>query len=175
MADLEVLMRTPVLATERLVLRAPRASDAPAWTAFIGSERSRFVGGPVDAGRGWRSFAGLVGHWVLRGYGSFVFHLRDDPAPLGMVGPWHPGDWPEREIGWSAWTEAAEGRGFVAEAARAVLSHVFRDLGWTTAVSYVDPENARSIALAERLGARRDGAAERPDPGGLVFRHPRPA
>jgi RimJ/RimL family protein N-acetyltransferase len=43
----------------------------------------------------------------------------------------------------------------------------------------VDPENLRSIAVAERLGARRDPEAEAayagtPDEGVAVYRHPRP-
>jgi RimJ/RimL family protein N-acetyltransferase len=46
-------------------------------------------------------------------------------------------------------------------------------------VSYIDPDNARSAALATRLGARRDAKAEAafdgtPDAGVQVFRHPRP-
>ena len=38
-------------------------------------------------------------------------------------------------------------------------------------VSYIDPGNARSIALAERLGARPDPDAPRADPDDLVYRH----
>jgi RimJ/RimL family protein N-acetyltransferase len=54
-----------------------------------------------------------------------------------------------------------------------VRAHAFRDLGWTTAVSYIDPDNARSIALAERLGAVRDRGARQPvfDKPCLVYRH----
>ena len=61
-----------------------------------------------------------------------------------------------------------------AEAARAVLAHVFGTLGWTTAVSYISPQNARSIALAERLGAVRDAGAAGPAESDLVFRHSPP-
>ena len=51
----------------------------------------------------------------------------------------------------------------------------FAVLGVETLVSYVDPANQRSIAVAERLGAYRDAAAVVQDPGDLVFRHRRPA
>jgi len=169
------LADTPVLATERLTLRAPRAEDWPPSAAFLASGRARFVGGPAEAGPAWRIFGHVIGHWVLRGFGMFVFCDRASGRALGMTGPWFPETWPEPEIGWTLWRAEDEGRGLVAEAARAAIDHAFRDLGWTTAVSYIDPDNARSIALAERLGAARDAAAPAPGPGDLVFRHPAPA
>ena len=170
--DLEDLMETPVLRTERLLLRAPRAGDYPAWEAFICDERSRFVGGPLSKGRAWRAFSTLVGHWLLRGCGGYVLVEHGSSVPIGQVGPWYPGEWPEREIGWTAWSAAVEGRGLMREAADAVLDHVFRDLGWTSAVSYIDPDNFRSVALAERLGAVLDETAPWPgDERLLVYRH----
>ncbi len=41
-------------------------------------------------------------------------------------------------------------------------------------VSYVHPENHRSAAVAERLGATLDPDAPKQDPGDLVYRHPSP-
>jgi len=38
-------------------------------------------------------------------------------------------------------------------------------------VSYIDPENSRSIALAERLGAWPDEFATADDETDLVYRH----
>ncbi len=170
------LSPTPVLETERLILRAPRAEDWPAWAAFAADERSRFVGGPLEAEAAWRAFGHVIGMWVMRGFGTFVVEPREGGAPLGMCGPWYPEGWPEPEIGWSLWSPGAEGKGHAFEAARASIAHAFGPLGWTTAVSYIDPDNARSIALAERLGARRDAAAAHPGIGPcLVFRHPAPA
>ncbi|MEL6575525.1 MAG: GNAT family N-acetyltransferase [Pseudomonadota bacterium] len=174
------VLPTPVLESTRLVLRAPVASDVDAFTAFWTTERARWHGGPFTPGRCWRNLGTQIGHWVMRGYGGFLMTERESGRAVGFVGPWHPGEWPEAEIGWSVFDPADEGRGFAAEGARRVLDHVFGDLGWSTAVSYVDPANARSIALAERLGARRDAEAARPPQGEddepcLVFRHPHPA
>lgn len=166
----------PVIETERLRLRAPGRQDWPAWRAMMASDRSRFIRDPeIDDGKAWRAFGHVIGHWVLRGYGSFVFTARGEDAALGMTGPWHPFDWPEREIGWSIWSAEAEGKGFAFEAATAARDFAFRALGWDTAVSYVDSENTRSIALAERLGGVRDDAARTPfDTPCLVFRHTPP-
>lgn len=172
------LADTPVLQTERLILRAPGAQDWPACRDFLMSERSRYVrAAEIDEGTAWRGFCHIVGMWVVRGYGSFVFCLRGTDTALGMTGPWHPADWPEREIGWTVWQAEAEGMGYAFEATKAARDHAFGALGWETAVSYVDPDNARSIALAERLECTLDATAPKPDdedPPALVYRHPRP-
>lgn len=171
------LAGTPVLETARLVLRAPRAGDYEPFAAFLTSDRARHVGGPVTRALAWRAMGHLTGHWVHRGFGMFIFADRAAPdTPLGMAGPWFPEGWPEHEIGWSVWAPAAEGRGLAHEAAQAARAHAFGALGWDTAVSYIDPGNARSIALAERLGAVRDAGAAYPDPDKpcLVYRHSAP-
>ncbi|MEO0911829.1 MAG: GNAT family N-acetyltransferase [Pseudomonadota bacterium] len=165
-----------MLETARLTLRKPQASDIPAWTEFFCTPRARFIGGGAegDAGKAWRAFAAFIGHWDIHGFGIYTYCDKATGQPLGGCGIWFPGNWPERELGWTVWSPAHEGQGYVAEAARAVLSHLFHDLGWQTTVSYIDPANARSIALAERLGAVLDENAERPDPEDLVYRHPKP-
>lgn len=170
------LAGTPVLTTERLTLRAPRFDDYPAWEVFFRSDRSRFIGGSGDGAGAWRAFAHVVGMWALRGFGLFVFANRSTGAAIGSAGPWYPIEWPERELGWTIWTPEAEGRGYAFEAAVAARAFAYGTLGWTTAISYIAPENARSIALAERLGCTRDDAAPQPEFGGpaLVYRHPAP-
>jgi RimJ/RimL family protein N-acetyltransferase len=170
------LAGTPVLTTERLVLRAPRQGDFEPWAEMAASDRARFIGGPLDRTLAWRALGHLTGHWIHRGFGMFVFAAKTAPdVPLGMAGPWFPEGWPEHEIGWTLWAAGAEGRGYAFEAATAARAHAFRDLGWRTAVSYIAPENARSIALALRLGAVRDETAAHPgtEPC-LVYRHPVP-
>ena len=171
------LSNTPILQTSRLTLRAPGPQDWPAFRDFFASPRSRFLRDdtlPTD-GKSWRVFCHIIGSWVARGYGAFVFTAKGSDAALGLAGPWHPIDWPEQELGWSVWAAPAEGKGYAFEAARAARDHAFRDLRWKTAVSYIDPGNARSVALAERLGAVHDAAAPDPfDTPCLVYRHPAP-
>lgn len=173
------LAPTPVLATERLILRAPVAADWPLWRDFSFSDRARYIrpAGEFTEGTCWRAFGHVIGHWVLRGWGMFVFTLRGEDRALGMAGPWFPEGWPEREIGWTIWAPEVEGRGIAREAASAARDHAFTALGWDGAVSYIDPANARSIALAERLGATRDAQATTPfgDRPCLVYRHSAPA
>ena len=47
----------PTLETERLVLRAPGIGDFEPFAAFYASERSKFVGGPLDREGAWRMLA----------------------------------------------------------------------------------------------------------------------
>ncbi len=169
------LTGVPVLETERLVLRAPQARDLDAYVAAHDDPRARWMGGNAGREAAWRGFAAVTGHWALRGFGLWAVTEKGSDTCLGTVGCWYPQGWPEREIGWFVFP-AAEGRGIAREAALAALGFAWATLGWTTAVSYIHPENARSIALAERLGATRDDAADRPKPelDTLVFRHMRP-
>lgn len=171
------LAPTPVLETERLMLRAPAACDWPAFDAFLSSPRADFIrSAGYDPQQTWRAFGHVIGHWVLRGFGNFVFTLKGSERALGMTGPWFPAGWPEQEIGWTVWDADSEGKGLCFEAAQAARTYAYRTLGWTTAVSYVAPENRRSAALAERLGARIDPEAAHPagDKPCLVYRHPGP-
>lgn len=161
---------TERLETDRLVLRRPDARDEAGAVAFYSSNRSRLVGGPYEGYRAWLVYASEIGHWSIHGWGSFAVTMKGDDTCLGFVGPFYPGGWPEKEIGWTIWPEA-EGKSIAFEAARACIDHAFSDLGWKTAVSYIDPSNSRSIALAKRLGAELDDTADRPDPGDLVYRH----
>lgn len=168
----------PVIETERLILRMPGACDVAPWTAFFMDDRSQYVRARVEPSEAmaWRMFAGMIGHWTLRAFGLFVFARKDAPETgLGFAGPWRPEGWPESEIGWSVWNPAAEGQGYVHEAAAAARAWAYEMLGWTTAVAYVDARNTRSIRLAERLGAAPDWSAATPrgEPC-VVFRHPAP-
>jgi RimJ/RimL family protein N-acetyltransferase len=169
------LAGVPVIETERLTLRAPGPQDTDAFVAAHMAERARWMGGNAGREKAWRIFATEIGHWVLHGFGLWAVTLKDADACLGTVGCWFPEGWPEREIGWFVFRKA-EGLGIAHEAALAARRHAYTALGWTTAVSYMHPENARSIRLAERLGAVRDDAAPRPLPelGTIVFRHPGP-
>ena len=173
------LIDTPILTTERLILRAPEASDFEGFLPFVTSDRARFIGGGTDKtlGQAWRILAVVTGHWHLRGWGSFVMVTRTTGQPIGLAGPWMPGDWPEPELGWTIWTAEAEGRGYAHEATLALRRHAYADLGWSTAVSYIDERNTRSLALARRLGCTLDPAAARPNPDEplQVWRHPAPA
>ncbi|MBQ2262651.1 MAG: GNAT family N-acetyltransferase [Loktanella sp.] len=161
------------LKTDRLILRRPVADDWPAFHDFMMSDRSTAFGGHRNLGNAWRTFASELGHWEIFGYGMWAVTLDDEDTALGLVGPWTPPDWPETEIGWMILSDKAEGTGIATEAAKAAVAHAFDVLGWETVVSYIAPDNARSIRLAEKLGAVLDTAAKGPKAYTLVYRHPK--
>jgi RimJ/RimL family protein N-acetyltransferase len=130
--------------------------------------------GRRDRAGAWKEFSAVAGQWLLRGYGGFSIEDRASGGYLGEVGVFHEDRYPEPELGWMV-VAAAEGRGIAHEAALAARRWAYRALGLATLVSYIDPRNARSIRLAERLGASRDDAAPRPEGERcLVYRHPGP-
>lgn len=164
----------PTIETERLRLRAPRESDFEPEAEFFASERSAHVGGQMARDQVWRWLASVVGHWAFRGYGFFALEEKATGKFLGHVGPWFPEGWPERELGWTLMS-GAEGKGFAFEAATATRKWAYDSLGWTTAISLILHGNTRSVALAEKLGARleRDFEHERFGPC-HIYRHPSP-
>lgn len=76
--------------------------------------------------------------------------------PAILPGPGE--DW-DVEIGWRA-HPAYEGRGYIAEAARAALAHAFAH-GLDRIVAVTDPDNGPSQRVAERIGMRRLGTTRR--------------
>ena len=145
----------PTLETERLILRPWYDGDVDGFAALMAdAEISRYVGGPLSRDDAWRKMATYVGHWLLRGYGTFALELRATRQFVGYCGPWFPLGWPEREIAWGI-IPAEHGQGFATEAARRALTFAYEDLGWDTAVSVISTANTPSIRVAERLGAVR--------------------
>lgn len=167
------MTEAPVIETERLRLRPQRVEDFPPFAAFYATERSRFVGGPLDAVWTWYGFAADSGHWALLGFGGLTIEDRATGRLLGQITYNKAPHTPERELAWLLYPEA-EGHGYAFEAALAARDHAYRVLGWQTAVSYIAPENVRSLALAHRLGASHDPAAISVSDQRLVFRHPAP-
>lgn len=147
----------PTLVTPRCVLRMPRLSDFDHRLEFLVSARAEWEGGPYHPADAWRLFFSEVGQWPLYGFGPFSMDHRLDGTYLGEVGIYQPEGYPEPELGWFV-TEAAEGQGYAAEGARAVMVWAAQTFGWDHLDNYIDPGNARSIALGLRLGGQRVNA-----------------
>lgn len=164
----------PHLDTARLRLRDYRESDFDDFAGFYDSDRSRFVGGPMTRELAWRAMAVHLGHWALRGYGFWAVEEKATGAFCGHVGLWFPEGWAAPEVGWVLMRQA-EGRGIAEEAARAARAHAYGTLGWTTAISAIDPGNIRSIRLAQRLGCTYETDYLHVRLGRMqIWRHPPP-
>jgi len=149
-----------ILETERLRLRPFQPNDFDAYATMCGdAEVMRYLsptGEVLSREDAWRQMAMLVGHWQLRGFGMWAVEERASGRFVGRVGLHYPEGWPDRELGWTLSREFW-GRGLATEGARAAAEHAFRQLGWTHLISLILPGNARSVRVAEKLGARASG------------------
>ena len=163
-------LEIPTLETARLTLSAPELSDFEHWAAFFASPRSVHERGMMDRAAAWRVWASDVALWQLRGYGPFRVSDRATGAYVGEIGIYQPDGYPGPELGWFV-IPGAEGKGYAAEAAQAVMLWARDSLHWTRLINIIDPANARSIALGLRLGGVIDPDAEGEDPGDVVIVH----
>lgn len=160
----------PTLATDRLILRAPRVTDFDTYADIACTDRGLHLGGPMSREDAWADFASMTAGWMLHGHGLWTVANAEGVLGFVLLG-YEPGD-REPELGF-VFAAHAEGRGIAYEAACAARDYAFETLGWTTLVSYIDPANDRAIALAHRMGAVDDGtvSAEGDDRPALVLRH----
>ena len=154
----------PILVTARLILRPQTREDFDDWAGFSAEiETTRFIGGTQTRPEAWRGFCTMAGAWRVAGFAMFSVIERETGRWVGRVGPWRPEGWPGNEIGWGVAHEFA-GRGYAHEAAVASIDYAVDVLGWDDIIHCIDPDNTRSIALAERLGAANRGATRLPEP-----------
>jgi RimJ/RimL family protein N-acetyltransferase len=165
------VVQAPVIDTERLRLRPYRLDDFQSLLALYATDRAAFIGGRLTERQVWDGFMNCLGQWLVLGIGGWAVEELATGALIGEIAVHRPVDYPETEIGWLLF-EGFEGHGFAFEAACTARDWTRANNKAASLVSYIDPDNARSIRLANRLGAVRDSAAETPngDPC-LVFRH----
>ncbi|MEO0495776.1 MAG: GNAT family N-acetyltransferase [Pseudomonadota bacterium] len=153
--DASVRTLAPIIETERLVLRAFKQADIVRFAEMHADEdATQFTGGTKDLTASWLRMSAMLGSWSLKGFGPFAVEAKRDRKLVGLAGPWQPeGKWKEAEISY-AFHPDSHGQGFAKEAVEACLRFVYETLEWPEAMSCIDKENAKSIALAEKLGAR---------------------
>ena len=160
------------LETERLTLRMFRESDIEPYAEMVGdAEVMRFIGDGKLLTRpfAWRNLAMIIGHWGLRGYGLWAAEERSSGQLVGRIGLWNPEGWPGFELGWML-RRQFWGRGYATEGARAALDFGFTRLGQPQVISLIQPENAASIRVAERLGERLETRVEVMGQPALLYR-----
>ncbi|WP_299935686.1 GNAT family N-acetyltransferase [uncultured Pelagimonas sp.] len=161
-------MPAPILDTPRLRLRPHVMSDMDAFATFFEGTRADHLTKPQNTSHLWYIFTSEVGSWELIGIGGWAIETRDGQL-IGQVAITQPPHFDEREIGWILF-DGFEGQGYALEAATAAL-HWAWEQDMQTLVSYIEKDNTRSIALAERLGAVLDPAAQVDEDDALVYRH----
>lgn len=160
---------TLTLETERLILRPMAPEDLDAHFAMMSDPRvAQFLtpdGKPMPAAAHWRAFATMLGHWTIRGYGFFSAFEKSSGDWVGRIGPWEPGGWPSLEAGWGV-DPRFWGKGYAGEAAIATIRWVFAQYpDLPRIISLIVPENAKSQAVAAKIGETRTKETFSPAPG----------
>jgi RimJ/RimL family protein N-acetyltransferase len=148
-------MEIPTLKTERLLLRPFRIDDLDLLAAMNADiEVMRYIAEVQDRSAAFRSLCASNGHWTIRGFGPWAVEELATGRMIGRAGLLHwEGSWPAVEIGY-ALERSAWGKGYATEAALASRDYAHRVLGARGLISQIHPDNAASIRVAERMGAR---------------------
>jgi RimJ/RimL family protein N-acetyltransferase len=150
--------------TRRLVLRVPKIEDFDRYAELQADEDAvRFIGGPMTRAAAWRRFLQMPGAWQVQGFAMFSVIEKSTGLWLGQLGPWQPEGWPGTEVGW-AFHRDAWGKGYASEAGVAAIDWAFENLRWSETIHCIDPDNAASQKLAERLGSRKLRPGRLPPP-----------
>ena len=147
--------------TDRLVLRPPEPRDVEAHIAMMQALAVAAVLSPTQEPQErsglWRQFAGILGHWQIRGFGFFSVEEKATGAWIGRVGPWMPEDWPGLECGWTIHPDHW-GKGYAPEAAIASVRWAFGQFpDLVRIISVIEPQNANSQAVAKKIGEENTG------------------
>jgi len=144
--------------TERLALRRWTLDDAAAMEAIWREPdvwRALNPHGPFDPGAWRKTLARHTEHWERHGFGLWSVAVPPSDEIVGWAGASHPTFAPEVadriEIGWTL-RPSHWGRGIATEGATAAIDATFRELDTDEVISLIHNANARSIAVAGRLG-----------------------
>lgn len=150
--------------TQRLILRQPRIEDFDRYAEMLGDEETaRYIGGSLPRAAAWRRFLQMPGAWMIQGFAMFSIEEKATGRYLGQLGPWRPEGWPGNEVGWTFHRDAW-GNGYATEAGIAALDWAFTRLGWDDVIHCIDPGNAPSQRVAQRLGSSNRGPGTMPPP-----------
>jgi RimJ/RimL family protein N-acetyltransferase len=154
-------MQQSVLTTERLRLRPRTLADLEACVAMdLDPQVHRFIFGdrPPDRREHRANLrARIASGWPAAG-GIWVVEWRHAPGFLGWCGLFPLDNAGPIEIGYR-YVRRAWGRGIATEAARALLDHGFRALGFDPIVGVTHPANSASQRVLEKIGLKPRGAA----------------
>lgn len=163
----------PTIETTRLRLRPLDAADAQDLHLVFGDpETMRFMDFPptrtlAESARYLAPHLFVLPDW----HATWALEYSATGAVIGFVNYHHRENWNQRlEIGFCL-SRDFWGRGLMREAATALLSHCFVDLGMERIEATTNPQNAAAIKLLEKLGfLRESGVLRRRQRVGTEFR-----
>lgn len=144
-------MDDAVLSTARLVMRPLTVAYLPDMLDLYSDPQViRFLK-PLDEAGHLSRLRETEEMWASRAYGRVAVHDRGTGRFLGRGGLHHWPQFDEVEVGWALRVDAW-GHGYATEASGAWVRWAFEHLDVPYATACIDPENAGSLAVADRLG-----------------------
>ena len=146
-----------VLETERLTLREITINDAgfllgllnePSFVQNIGDKNVR----TIDDARLY-ALNGPIASYQQHGFGLYLVALKEKSEPIGICGLVKRDSLPDADIGY-ALLPAFWRKGYALEATTAIKQHAFTALGHQQLLAIVNPENASSIRVLEKIGLK---------------------
>ena len=143
---------TPVLETERLVLRAPRFEDARRVAALINDRRIAEKTTRIPHPYGIADADEWIGAVIAQSAESYLITFHGDV--IGVCGIDMRDNGPEIGywLGVPFW-----GRGYATEAAQAMIDHAFGDLGYEVLTAGARVSNPASRRVLEKCGFQWTG------------------
>ena len=163
---------TPVLSSERIILRGWQNSDFHPYTTLVSDPvMMRFVGGgAMSYKKARKEFDGMREQWIDRKIGIFVIADKTSNELLGFTGLFESPLLDEPELSWSL-SAKNHGKGYASEAAVLARNWAYREHNIGPLMSLVHPNNISSKRVAERLGASVESHSTWMGQPRLVYRH----
>jgi ribosomal-protein-alanine N-acetyltransferase len=156
--------KQPTLLTKRLRLRPFRGSDLPAMHQLYGdADNLRYwsVEASPNLAHTRKSLRWHLAyrpqHYVMWAIEERAARKGDSRGAIGMIN-YHRRDLREKrvDVGWLMLPQH-QGKGYAAEAGRALLRYLIDELGIHKVEALIAPDNKPSAAVAKRLGFRLEG------------------
>ncbi|HEX6039283.1 GNAT family protein [Longimicrobium sp.] len=142
-------------------IRSPRADDAAEWIELVRASR-RFHAPWISAASTPEAFEAFLRRNEAAEFEAFVICRRHDGAIVGSTNLSQIFMGPFRSAYMGYWAGAPyAGQGYMTEGVGLVLTHAFRAMGLHRVEANLQPENAASRALVQRLGFTQEGYSPR--------------
>jgi RimJ/RimL family protein N-acetyltransferase len=140
-----------VIETERLVLHPIGPADIDEFVALHANPEVTHFVRSLNRSQAEERLELAEREWVQRRHGMFAIRERASGRFLGRAGLKYWPQFDETEVGWMLHRDAW-GHGYATEAARACIDWGFAQLTLPYLTAMIQPENVRSVRVAERLG-----------------------
>lgn len=146
-----------VAETSRLILRHFTLDDVDALSAILGDpDVMRYsLDGTKTRSQTFHFIDNIIYYYQKYNFSLYAIINKDNQELIGFCGllPWKYDGKKEVEIGYRL-AKAYWGNGFATEAAVAICSYARKELKLTKLFCIIEPENKRSIRVAEKLGMK---------------------